>query len=214
MARMQGWSRALLVAAGCAMPLAAFAQEIPGYSKDVYAADFREMARVPKYCQYTLVFRDAHPNVPNKMEMFNAWKAQVGESFVHMHHYCAGLIKMDRGMFRARDRQSRTFWLQDAIVEYDYVIDRVPEDYVLLPEIVTKKGEALVQLERPAVAIFNFERAIELKKDYWPAYAQLSDVYLKQGDIKKARELLESGLAASPDAPGLVRRLADLDRRK
>ena len=214
MAWMEGWRRGLVAAGLGIVALAAAAQDIPGYPKDVYAADFREMARVPRYCQYTLVFRDAIPGNTDKAAMFNAWKAQVGESFVHMHHYCAGLIKMDRALFRSRDRQSRTFYLNDAIIEYDYVINRVPDEYVLLPEILTKKGEALMHLERDPLAIFTFERAIELKRDYWPPYAHLSDHYLKAGDRKKARETLEAGLAADPAATALRRRLAELDGKK
>lgn len=185
------------------------AQEIPGYPKDVYASDPREMAMVPGYCPYTLVFRDTTLD-KDKMQIFDAWKAKVGESFVHMHHYCAGLIKANRGVLLSRDRMNRQFYLTDAIVEYDYVIGRVPDSYVLLPEILTKKGEALVHLDRGPVAVFNFERAIELKPDYWPPYAQLGEYYRKQGDLAKARSILELGLSRIPDSKTLARRLAEL----
>jgi uncharacterized protein HemY len=54
------------------------------------------------------------------------------------------------------------------------------------------------------------ERAIEFKRDYWPAYAQLSDLYKAQGDTAKAREALQAGLLHSPDASALTRRLSEL----
>jgi tetratricopeptide (TPR) repeat protein len=187
-----------------------WAQEIPGYRKDVYAADPREMALIPGYCAYTLLFRDASPG-PNKLEMFNAWKEKVGDSFVHMHHYCAGLIKANRATLLARDRDTRQFLLNDAVIEYDYVITRVPETYILLPEM--KKGEALLLLNRGPVGVYYLEQAIELKPDYWPPYAKLADYYQNSGNLRKARETLEAGIAKAPDAQALVRRLESISSK-
>ena len=191
---------------------AGLAQEIPGYPRDVYAGDPREMALVPHYCVYTLLFRDSVPG-GNKLEMFNAWKARVGDSFIHMHHYCAGLIKANRALLLVRDRMARQFYLTDAITEYDYVITKVPETYAFLPEMLVKKGEALMHLDRGPAAVYQFERAIEVKPDYWPPYARLSDYYQKNGDIAKARETLEAGLTQVPDAAALRRRLAELSSK-
>ena len=192
--------------------LCSVAQDIPGYSRDVYAADPREMAMIPSYCRYTLLFRDSLP-ANNKTEMFDAWKATIGEGYGHMHHYCAGLIKANRATLLARDRTTRQFLLNDAISEYDYVITRVPDTYVLLPEMLTKKGEALVQLEKGPQGAFFFERAIEIKSDYWPAHAQLSDYHQRAGDLKKAREVLEAGLSAAPGTQALLRRLQSLETK-
>ena len=52
--------------------------------------------------------------------------------------------------------------------------------------------------------------AIALKRDYWPAYAHLSDYYREKGDVAKARETLQTGLSHAPGAKGLERRLAEL----
>lgn len=212
MNRQLAWRLGLVAAALGAAGAASVAQEIPGYSKDIYAADPREMALIPPYCQYTLLFRDKTSG-NDKNEMFNAWKEKVGESFVHMHHYCAGLINANRAQLLARDRQTRQYLFANAVTEYDYVITRVPDSYILLPEILTKKGEALVQLDKGAVGVYHFERAIELKPDYWPPYAQLGDYYQKAGDLRKAREVLEAGLAKVPGTPALTRRLESLGRK-
>jgi hypothetical protein len=58
------------------------------------------------------------------------------------------------------------------------------------------------------------EQAIALKSDYWPPYAQLSDFYKANGDPGKARETLEKGLALTPDAKALNRRLVELKDAK
>lgn len=185
-------------------------QDIPGYPVNVYDGDSREMAFLPKYCIYTQAFRDTVPGGLDRA-MIDAWTAQMGPIFHAMHHYCAGLIKVRRGMVLARDPTTRRFFLSDAIIEYDYVIKRAPDDFVLLPEIITKKGEILVQLGKAPSAVYQFERAIELKPDYWPPYAHLSDHYKESGDVRKAREVLDAGLAKVPDAKALQRRVAELD---
>jgi len=207
--RQDVWRATLVALTIGSVAVPSLAQEIPGYRKDVYTADPREMALIPGYCAYTLLFRDATPG-PNKLEMFNAWKEKVGDSFVHMHHYCAGLIKANRATLLARDRDTRQFLLNDAVIEYDYVITRVPETYILLPEILMKKGEALLLLNRGPVGVYYLEQAIELKPDYWPPYVKLADYYQNSGNLRKARETLEAGIAKAPDAQALVRRLESI----
>jgi len=208
-----GWSRwarcvaALWIAAASGL---AASQEIPGYPSSVTAYDRREVAMLPSFCPYTQLFRD---NVPggNDQRMIGNLTATLGAVFNHLHHYCFGLMKMNRGVLLARDGNTRRFYLNDALIEYDYVIQRSKPDFVLLPEIHTKKGEALVHLDRGALAVFEFERAIELKPDYWPPYARLADYYKGNGERQKAREMLEAGLKAAPGTRALQRRLSELD---
>jgi tetratricopeptide (TPR) repeat protein len=133
------------------------------------------------------------------------------EEFNHIHHYCAGLIETNRALFLSRTRQERAFYLSHAIVEFDYVINNTPPDFKLLPEILTKKGANLIRLDQGPRAVAALQRAIGLRPDYWPAYAELSDYYRDAGDSLKAREYLEKGLSHSPNAEGLKRRLTELD---
>ena len=195
---------------GLATVIACSAREIPGYPVSVDAFDPREIAMLPGYCIHTELFRSKIPGGSNP-EMIQAWTRQMGEVFRHMHHYCFGLMKTHRALLLSRDSGTRRFYLADSLIEFDYVIDRAPESFVLLPEILTKKGEALVHLGMGPVAVVHFERAIGLKLDYWPPYAQLSDYYKASGDTRKARRLLEEGLSHVPDAKALQRRIAELD---
>ena len=188
----------------------AFAQMAPGYPDSVEAYDTREVALLPPFCKHTQLFRRQVPGGSNVDEI-QRWTAVMGPTFETMHHYCWGLMKTHRALYLVRERQARQFYLSDSIGEFDYVITRAPEDFILLPEVLTKKGENLVRLGKGPVGVAQFERAMELKPDYWPPYAYMSDYFKDAGDPKKAREILEKGLSNAPDAKALQRRLAELE---
>ena len=104
----------------------------------------------------------------------------MGEPFHAMHHYCWGLMKLNRALYLARTDQARMFYFRDAISS-STMSWRSPENFILRPEILTKKGQCLIRLGRGAAAVPDLERAIELKPDYWPPYVQLSDYYKESG---------------------------------
>lgn len=183
--------------------------EIPGYPSTVEGYDSREVALLPAYCKHTQLFRTHVPGGNNQDEI-SRWSAQMGPAFQAMHHYCWGLMKTNRAMLLAKSPQDRQFYLSSSIGEFDYVLERAQPGFVLLPEIYTRKGENLIRLGRSGPAIEALEKAIELKADYWPPYAHLSDFYKSTGNTAKARDILGKGLALVPDAKGLRRRLAEL----
>jgi tetratricopeptide (TPR) repeat protein len=119
-------------------------------------------------------------------------------------------MKTNRGLLLARNSKTRDFYVADAINEFDYVIERSPRDFILLPEILTRKGMNMIQLGMGPQAVAQFEQAVELKPDYWPPYVSIADFYAGVGERAKAIEVLERGLKAAPDAAALIRRRADL----
>jgi tetratricopeptide (TPR) repeat protein len=182
---------------------------VPGLPDDFMRFNAREMQLLPPYCRYSEYFRHVLPDGYNPTQTQH-WRDMMGAPFNHIHHYCFGMIKTNRAMFWTVEQHYRTFYLRDAIKEFDYVLERVPKDFVLVPEILTKRGENLVRLGQGPIAVLDFEKAIDTNPGYWPPYAQLSDYYAKSGDVDKARKTLEDGLKSSPDASGLQRRLAAL----
>ena len=211
--RVKALRSGIFILVGVVFAAVALAGDIPGYPDDVTGYDAREVALLPPYCPYTLEFRSHVPGGDNKTEI-ERWYAIMGPGFHAMHHYCWGLMKTNRGLLLARTQQSRRFYLTASIGEFDYVIERVQPDFVVLPEILTKKGQNLIRLGKNGPGIEQLDRAIELKADYWPPYAALSDYYKSNGDLAKARELLEKALAIAPDAKPLAARLAELDSVK
>jgi tetratricopeptide (TPR) repeat protein len=201
------------VLAAAAMPAHAQGGVPPGYPDGVQGYDPREVALLPRYCIHTQLFRNAVPGGYDQEEI-KRWYSVMGPSFNNMHHYCWGLMKTNRALLLARTPHFRRFYLNDSLQEFDYVIRSSPPDFGLLPEILTKKGENLIRLDRGPQGILELERAIELKPDYWPSYAALSDYYKTTGDLAKAREWLEKGLSVTPDVKALKRRLVEVDEAK
>lgn len=187
-----------------------WAATVPGYPASIDAYDAREVAMLPHYCKYTQIFRERVPGGNNPIEI-ERWYSIMGRTSFHtMHHYCWGLMKTNRALILARNQQDRQFYLTDSITEFDFVIQRASPDFVMLPEIYTKKGENLIRLGRPSQGIAELQRAIEQKPDYWPPYAAISDHFKQVKDFASARQWLEKGLAASPDATALQQRLSDI----
>lgn len=186
---------------------------IPGYPDHVTEYDPREVALLPRFCAYTQDFRERVPG-GNDREQIEHWRTLMGPSYDAMHHYCWGLMKLHRATILSPDTTTRRFYFGSAVNEFDYVVRNVRSDFAMLPEILVKRGEALLGTGRAPQAIAEFERAIELKPDYWPPYARLSDYYKGTGDRVAARQILERGLARAPGAKGLLRRLRELEDRK
>lgn len=194
------------LSAGCAR--AAMNGLAPGYPDSVEDYDAREVAMLPAYCKYTALFSAKVPGGNNVAEM-NRWREELGDTFRALHHYCWGLMKTNRAHYLARTKQLKTFYLNSSVNEFDYVLQRAPADFVLLPEILTKKGENMLELgNRNGIA--ELERAIQIKPDYWPPYAALADFYERVKDRADAVDILEKGLAAAPGTKALQRRLTEL----
>lgn len=188
------------------------AQDIPGYPASVDAYDPREVRLLPKYCIYTQSFRNRVPGGEDSEEV-KRWYEYMGDTFHALHHYCWGMMKTNRALYLAPNAQIRVFYLQSSISEFDYVIEHSNDDFILLPEILNKRAENLIRLNRGPEALLNLEKAVRLKPDYWPPYGTLGDYHKDRGEINEAREWLQKGLERTPDAAGLKRRLAELSSR-
>jgi tetratricopeptide (TPR) repeat protein len=171
--------------------------------------DEAAIAKLPPYCRYTKYYRELLPGRKDPAEL-ERWQKVIGPAFVHIHHYCRGLQITNRALFEAKTKAARDRELGFSIGEFDFVIARVDSTFPLLPEILTKKGENLLVLQKDGEAVAALVRAIEVKSDYWPPYAALSDQYKKMGKLDEARNWLKRGLAASGGAKALERRLKEL----
>lgn len=129
-----------------------------------------------------------------------------------LHHYCDGL----KAMIRVdRNRAESGHWLHNAVAAFESVATGWEHRSTTCPlrsEAYTNLGKALMRQNKAAagVAVMNFNKALELRKDYLPVYYALSDAYLYLGKKKEALGVVEEGLKYEPDSKGLLRRFKEL----
>jgi tetratricopeptide (TPR) repeat protein len=168
--------------------------------------ELAEVPLLPPYCKHALDFRARVPGANDAAEI-KRWYSALGPTFEHIHHYCYGLVLTNRARFSAKDNRDRLRHLRLSIPEFDYVLRNAPADFVLLPEVLTKKGENLLGLGRGPEGVGELLKAVHVKPDYWPPYALMSDYYKQLGNLPEARKILEQGLEANPGAEPLRKRL-------
>jgi tetratricopeptide (TPR) repeat protein len=153
-----------------------------------------EAAFLPKYCK-----------VSSEIQREKIY----GPGFQHAHHYCAALVALIRAA-RTIDPNERQVILSPVLGDLEYVIKNSPKNFVLLPEVLVKRGDVLTDFKRGAEAARDYYQAIQLKPDYAPAYSRLSDFYKRNGKIDEAKKVLNVGIKAAPKSKILQKKLSQL----
>ena len=159
-----------------------------------------EMRLLPRYCPDTQGFKYGYKESPNSRH----WEGMMGATFWHLHHYCWSLIQMNRSNRAGISRNKQLSLQEAALGGYLYVINNAPDDFILLPEIYTRKGEVELLLTKISNADQSFAKARQLKPDYWPAYSHWADYLITSGKRSDALAIVRSGLAHSPGAKVLL----------
>lgn len=162
-----------------------------------------EMARLPAYCPDTMGFGygDATYNTSPRAPY---WVSMMGKGFWAMHHYCWALINLHRAQALPVSSPVRADLLKKVMGDYVYVINHTEANFVMLPEIYTRIGEASVLMSDYAGAHDAYGRARALKPDYWPAYSQWAEALIKRGLRADAEKIIVQGLQNAPDSTVLA----------
>lgn len=158
-----------------------------------------EMAMLPRYCPYTESFGNSgFRGAPSPGA--RPWVAIMGDGFWAVHHYCWAQINLQRALRNRTPAQTRQHLLETVVADYGYVIANTKKDFILLPEIFTRMGEAYLLLSRFNDANVAFAKARALKPDYWPAYSQWADFLIGHGKKPEAKLVVKAGLEYSPNS--------------
>ena len=169
-----------------------------------------EWKLLPEYCIDTQGFKYGKNGSPNTAK----WVALLGETFWALHHYCLGIVKFNRSQKFGIPGVIQRGFLSSALGEFTYVVEHMPENYILAPEILTYVGRTHLLLNEPKLADAAFARARQMKPDYWPAYSWWASYLAAHGEPDKARTIAQEGLVNSPNSRTLQLILADLDSKK
>ncbi len=135
------------------------------------------------------------------------WEGVMGKTFWAVHHYCWALIHLQRAARPGLPKMDRDHMVRVAIRDFYYVINEArrngEDQFVLLPELFYRAGEAYVLLQEYPQAMAEFELSRQAKPDYWPPYVAQAQLHGKLGMKAQARDLLEAGLKVMPDEPNL-----------
>lgn len=161
-----------------------------------------EVALLPEYCPDTQGFSygDRYSNTSPRAAH---WVGLMGPSFWAHHHYCWGLIKMHRALEPGLRKELRQGGLESAVGDFQYVVGNSSPDFIMLPEVFLKMGDAYVLMGSYGVAREAYASARSKKPDYWPAYVRWAEVLAKIGNKQEALSHLEECLRLTPRQPAL-----------
>lgn len=160
-----------------------------------------EMALLPEYCPDTQTMSATDPRGSEKAAR---WVAVLGNAFWGLHHYCWGLIHVNRANQAGVSALTRRGHLESAINDYKYVIANAQADFVLLPELYLRIGDAYMELQGYASALDAYHRSRDSKPDYWPAYVRAATVLTRLNKNADAQALLEEGMLRMPSERALI----------
>jgi len=159
-----------------------------------------ELTSLPPFCKAR--FNEGSPE-------YKQWLSVLGPDFGHTHHYCAGVNYLNR-YYRTRSKQGKTFNLNNARSNFEYMVSHAAPSYSLMPEIHANLGTVYSLMNQPAQAITHFNRAITLDPRQPRPYNVLADFYIRIKQPAKALEIVIEGLRHNPDTRSLQRRYAEL----
>ncbi|MFZ3174917.1 MAG: tetratricopeptide repeat protein [Thiobacillus sp.] len=159
-----------------------------------------EMASLPPFCKAR--FNEGSPE-------YKYWMSALGKDYGHTHHYCAGVNFLNR-YHRARSKQGKSFNLNNAQTNFEYMVSHAAPSYSLMPDVHSNLGKVFSLKNQPAQAITHLNKAIELNPRQPRAYSMLADFYSGIKQPAKALEIITDGLRHNPDTKSLQRRYTEL----
>jgi hypothetical protein len=180
----------------------------PALALQSFTVTREELAMMPPYCTALDGDSVGLPSLP-----LSPLRNTVPPDCPAIRHYCDGLKAMIR-VDRIRGHESK-YWLGLAVTAFKGVAadwENRGQTCPVRPEAYTNLGTALLRQDKTSVglAVMNFNKALELRKDFFPAYFALSDAYLNLGKKEEALGVIEEGLKYVPDSKGLLRRFREL----
>jgi tetratricopeptide (TPR) repeat protein len=161
-----------------------------------------ELLRLPAYCQVKF---NSSPQSPE----WKGWRDRIGTNYIDLHHFCVGINFVNR-YWGARIAKDRSFYLQNALNNFDYMVKAEKPDFTLSAELYFHRGEVFKLMRRPAEAVRDFNHALSIDPRFVKPYLQLADLSVAGKSSARALEIVAEGLRHVPDSKALQRRYLEL----
>jgi tetratricopeptide (TPR) repeat protein len=164
-----------------------------------------DIAVLPPYCRARML-NDKDPS-------FKEWNHRLGPDFIHIHHYCFGLYKTNKGNMTL-DKGEKEELYTSAIGEMEYLFAHASPTFKMLPRISYDQGQLYEKRGKTGEAMQAYQKSINLNPKLPMPYAALSDLFKKQKNNKEAILILEQGLKYKPTSKALLKRMEKLTKDK
>lgn len=144
------------------------------------------------------------------------WKRRLGRDYLHIHHYCWGLVHMLNAYKLGMTSGKGRFQFEEAIDDFQFSINATlihgssSPGAVLLPEMYTKLGEAQLALRDYRNAEVAFRNSWELNPAYAPPYVWWAQHLLRQGKASEALAVAEEGKKHSANSKSLDKLIEEI----
>lgn len=161
-----------------------------------------ELRAVPEYCRVRFAEGAASAQ-------WIIWAKRFGPAAIHMHHYCDGLLWLNR-YAKTFDRREQKRILQSAYGSFMYMVPRVDNSWPLRGELYYNMGRVQALRGEDGEALIAFRKALDYDPRLRDAYLAASVLYEKMNDNKQALTLISEGLRHVPDDERLRERYRKL----
>ncbi len=162
-----------------------------------------EYMLLPEYCRAQGNVSETNFTRSYRADLVRKWQSALGSNYNHYHHFCWGIASIARAYRPGTAYGSRAALTKSAIADITYTLERATPDFVLLPEVYTKLGEAYLLARDARSAEAAFRKAWEIKPDYWRPYVWWGQYLLHAGRSGEALAVAEEGLKHAPDVKAL-----------
>ena len=170
--------------------------------------DENEYLLLPEYCRAQGNVAPKYYNKYLRDGLVRKWQSALGSNYGHYHHFCWAIVLTMRAYRSSSPYGSTRQMASYAVGEVSYSLEHATPDFILLPEVYTKQGEAFLLARDDRNAEAAFRKAWEIKPDYWRPYVWWGQHLLNTGKFGEALAVAEEGLKNAPE----VKALQDLAR--
>lgn len=184
--------------------LAALLLAISGWAPGTALAQYftptqSEWLAWPRFCQAKHVSRvgnDSSLGAPISQGEIAGFEQRMQDVWAPLHHYCWGLSKVPRALSEPT-QQRRVYFMRDAVSEFKYFFERVPNTHPMFVDALAQSCNALGKVDDYENAVKFCDLAIEAQPDNGAGYMAKAMLLRRQKRTDEALEVLEKGNTAA-----------------
>jgi len=150
-----------------------------------------ELALLPEYCKYK---NQISPGYQKDATWKRCQSIFGADNWKHMHHYCGGLLKINRGNSVIRGTGKASAYYHYAIEDLEYMERGATASFRLWPELFVKMGDAYKGQNDLTNAEFYYHKAYIKYPKYKITYMKLVYLYINQDRAKEAKEVNDNAI--------------------